>query len=362
MTKKLDGLKVAPYYGCMLLRPAKEMEFDDPEQPDDLRGVPRVARVRRRRFSDEDRMLRRVPGRCATRRLAVACSQNVVVSALKRGADVIVTTCPLCRYNLDRQQKKMAERVQGFRKVPVVYFTQLLGHRARVSTRSHLDFTDNYVDPRPVLVERRGTAFRGGVMEERIGVFVCHCGTNIAGVVDVKRVAEELARLPRRGLLHRLHLHVLRPWPEPGQGRDQGAQADRRHRRRRARRRCTRRRSDGRGTAAGMNPYQVEIANIREQCSWVHQGDKEAATEKAIKIIKTMVEKAQLDEALEPIAVPMTHTGAGGGWRHRGDPGRARHRERGTRGHPGREGRPRSAATWRSCRRRSRRSTARSAS
>jgi heterodisulfide reductase subunit A len=58
--------------------------------------------------------------------------------------------------------------------------------------------------------------------------------------------------------------------------------------------------------AAGMNQYQVEIANIREQCSWVHQGDKEAATEKAIRTIKVMIEKARLDEALEPISVPMT--------------------------------------------------------
>ncbi|MCK4915865.1 MAG: CoB--CoM heterodisulfide reductase iron-sulfur subunit A family protein, partial [Candidatus Eisenbacteria sp.] len=60
------------------------------------------------------------------------------------------------------------------------------------------------------------------------------------------------------------------------------------------------------GMAAGMNQYQVEIANIREQCSWVHQGDKEAATEKAIKTIKIMIEKTRLDEALEPISVPMT--------------------------------------------------------
>jgi heterodisulfide reductase subunit A len=60
------------------------------------------------------------------------------------------------------------------------------------------------------------------------------------------------------------------------------------------------------GMAAGMNQYQVEIANIREQCSWVHQGDKEAATEKAIRTIKVMIEKARLDEALEPISVPMT--------------------------------------------------------
>jgi len=56
--------------------------------------------------------------------------------------------------------------------------------------------------------------------------------------------------------------------------------------------------------SAGLNPYQCEIANIREQCSWVHE-DREVATRKAIRIIKGMVEKAVLDESLEPIAVPV---------------------------------------------------------
>jgi heterodisulfide reductase subunit A len=143
-------------------------------------------------------------------------------------------------------------------------------------------------------------------MEERIGVFVCHCGSNIAGVVDVKRVAEELGKYP--GVAYSTDYTYM--CSDPGQtmvkeaikehnlsGVIVAACSPTLHE-------ATFRRA---GRAAGVNPYQVEIANIREQCSWVHQSDKEAATEKAIKIIKTMVEKARLDEALDPIAVPMTH-------------------------------------------------------
>jgi heterodisulfide reductase subunit B len=150
--KKLEGLKVAPYYGCMLLRPAKEMEFDDPEQPEIFEGFLEALGCDVVDFpmkaeccggfqvvGDED--------------LAVSCSQNVVTSALKRDADMIVTTCPLCRYNLDRHQERMSENVKGFRKVPVVYFTQLLGVALGLD-KEHLDFSDNTVDPVPVLAQR----------------------------------------------------------------------------------------------------------------------------------------------------------------------------------------------------------------
>ena len=142
-------------------------------------------------------------------------------------------------------------------------------------------------------------------MEERIGVFVCHCGTNIAGTVDVKRVAEELAGYP--GVAYSTDYTYM--CSDPGQnlvkdairehdltGVIVAACSPTLHE-------ATFRRA---GMAAGMNQYQVEISNIREQCSWVHQGDKEAATVKAIKTIKVMIEKARLDEALEPISVPMT--------------------------------------------------------
>lgn len=143
-------------------------------------------------------------------------------------------------------------------------------------------------------------------MEHRIGVFVCHCGTNIAGVVDVKRVAEELAKYP--GVAH--STDYLYMCSDPGQGlvrdaiKEHGltgvvvsACSPTLHE-------ATFRRA---GAAADLNQYRVEMANIREHCSWVHRGDKEMATEKAIKIIKTMIEKVKQNEALEPISVPMTH-------------------------------------------------------
>jgi len=142
-------------------------------------------------------------------------------------------------------------------------------------------------------------------MKKRTGVFVCHCGINIAGTVDVEKVAEKLAAHP--GVDHAEDYVYM--CSDPGQKKviesikekklDNIVVA------------CcspTLHESTFRNAAkeAGINEFQCEIANIREQCSWVHQGDKAAATEKAIKTIKIMIEKTRLDEALEPISVPMT--------------------------------------------------------
>jgi len=152
VSKKLEGLKVAPYYGCMLLRPKKEMKFDDPEQPTifeeflETLGCDVVDFPMKIECCGGFQVV-------GDEELAVSCSQNVVVSAIKRDADVIVTTCPLCRYNLDRHQEKMAEQVLGFRKIPVIYFTQLLGIALGID-KEHLDFTDNTVDPTTVLAAK----------------------------------------------------------------------------------------------------------------------------------------------------------------------------------------------------------------
>ncbi|MFC1683511.1 4Fe-4S binding protein, partial [Candidatus Zixiibacteriota bacterium] len=139
---------------------------------------------------------------------------------------------------------------------------------------------------------------------KRIGVFVCHCGINIASTVDVKKVADDLRHYP--GVAYAKDYQYM--CSDPGQKLVQEA--------------IKKEKLDGIIVAAcsptlheltfrrasetsGLNPYQCEIANIREQCSWVHK-DRPAATEKAIRIIKSLVEKVRYDESLEPLSVPVT--------------------------------------------------------
>ncbi len=139
---------------------------------------------------------------------------------------------------------------------------------------------------------------------EKIGVFVCHCGTNIAGTVDVAKVAEELGKVP--GVEFSTHYTYM--CSSAGQKmieetiKEKGLTgvvlcscSPRMHEK--TFRGCAER--------AGLNPFKVEIANIREQDSWVIK-DMGEATEKAIALGKAAIAKTILDTPLTPGETPMT--------------------------------------------------------
>lgn len=152
LRRPLEGLRVAAYYGCLLLRPVAEVGFDDPENPallDELLAAAGAAPV-----SYPHR------GECCGGYLAVrseeaalGASKRVLMAVSAAGADVVVTSCPLCQYNLDRRQAAIARQEAGFRPVPVLYFTQLLG-LALGADGAGYRFDEHYVDPRPLLKER----------------------------------------------------------------------------------------------------------------------------------------------------------------------------------------------------------------
>jgi len=140
---------------------------------------------------------------------------------------------------------------------------------------------------------------------ERIGVFVCHCGLNIAGVVDVKKVVEEISKYP--GVVYATDYMYM--CSDPGQ--ELMRKAIREHNLTAViNANCSpslHERTFRKAAAAeGLNPYRVEIANIREQCSWPHADDKETATRKAIAIVKATIERLRLDMMLTPLSIPLT--------------------------------------------------------
>ena len=144
-----------------------------------------------------------------------------------------------------------------------------------------------------------------GREKARIGVFVCHCGLNIAGVVDVEEITEYAKKLP--GVVYATHYRYM--CADPGQKLIKDAIKEYKLNRvvvaacsprlhEPTFRRCV--------AEAGLNPYLFEMANIREHCSWCHPHEPEKATEKAKDIVKMAVAKARLLEPLKTIRVPVT--------------------------------------------------------
>jgi heterodisulfide reductase subunit A len=131
--------------------------------------------------------------------------------------------------------------------------------------------------------------------EPRIGVFICHCGTNIAGTVDIDEVREFVSGLP--GVVSAQDYKFT--CSEPGQLQIKEA-VEKNRLNRVVVAACSPRMHEITFRKAiaevGLNPYLLQIANIREQCSWVH---KDGNTEKAKALIHAAVQRANLLEALE---------------------------------------------------------------
>jgi heterodisulfide reductase subunit A len=140
----------------------------------------------------------------------------------------------------------------------------------------------------------------------RIGVFVCHCGLNIAGVIDVKAVTEYAKTLPDVVYTKDNRYTCADP------GQEEIRTAVREHRLNRVvvaacsprmheptfRKTCS---------EAGLNPFLFEMANIREFSSWCHPSTPKEATEKAKEIVRMAVAKARLLHPLKEIEVPVTN-------------------------------------------------------
>jgi heterodisulfide reductase subunit A len=139
----------------------------------------------------------------------------------------------------------------------------------------------------------------------RIGVFVCDCGLNIAGTVDTADVARFAAELPGVAAVVRNRYTCA----DPGQKEIQ--KAIREHQLNRVVvasctpkihestfRNCV--------AAVGLNPYLMEMANIREHCAWVHQHDRPAATAKAKDLVRSAVARAAELEPQDERTFPVT--------------------------------------------------------
>jgi heterodisulfide reductase subunit B len=148
----LAGLKIASYYGCLLVRPAEVTGFDDREDPQML-----------------DRLVELMGARTVDWRYKVECcgaslafsrpdiadkmSGDVLQDAKEAGADLVMVACPLCHSNLDLRQGDIEKRLGADLEIPILYFTQVLGLALGASPRA-LGMHKHMINPLPILKKR----------------------------------------------------------------------------------------------------------------------------------------------------------------------------------------------------------------
>lgn len=150
VVRPLGGMRVAAYYGCMVLRPPAEVSYEaNPEAPralDDLLlalGAEPVDYPHR--------------AECCGAYLAVKSQEvtarmvhTILDAAVRAGAEAVITNCPLCQFNLDKQQERLRVVEAGFRPIPIFYFAQLLALGLGRPMDAY-DLHKHKVDPRPLL-------------------------------------------------------------------------------------------------------------------------------------------------------------------------------------------------------------------
>jgi heterodisulfide reductase subunit B len=150
--KPLGGLKVAPYYGCLLLRP-REFSIDDTDDPRVMEDLLEALGAEVVDFSHKTKCCGAYHA-VHMKEVTADLSYRILEQAVEAGADVVATACPLCEFNLGERQTEIMKRYPDFEGIPVVYYTQLMA-LAFDQKEEAIGLEENAPDPRPVL-EKRG--------------------------------------------------------------------------------------------------------------------------------------------------------------------------------------------------------------
>jgi len=148
----LKGMKLMPYYGCMLLRP-REVAIDDAEEPTIMKNLLKAlgADVVDNPFKIE------CCGSYHTiedKKIVSDRAYRITKFAIERGSDGIVLSCPLCRFNLDVRGKEAEKLYNNYKQVPVYYYTQLIAVALGLDPK-YCGFGDHAVDP-VLLLKKKG--------------------------------------------------------------------------------------------------------------------------------------------------------------------------------------------------------------
>lgn len=156
VTKPLYGLRVAPYYGCLIVRPVRDIPFDNPEHPTTLDKLMSAVGAEVVDFP--------LKAQCCgghmtqiRERTALEMIRRLLKNAADYEADAIVTLCPMCQLNLDAYQENVNKEFGTNFKIPILYFTQLIGLAMGIPANK-LGFGKEFVSAKPALEKIRADA------------------------------------------------------------------------------------------------------------------------------------------------------------------------------------------------------------
>ena len=147
--KSLDGLKVASYYGCLLVRKPEVVAFDDPEDPTFMDSLVSAMGAEAVDWPYKTECCGGSLGLTRTD-VVLRLVGDILEMALENGADCIMVACPLCQVNLDLRQAQINRRYKTDYHVPILYFTQLLGLALDLPTKE-LGLEKLTVNPKELL-------------------------------------------------------------------------------------------------------------------------------------------------------------------------------------------------------------------
>jgi heterodisulfide reductase subunit B len=124
--KKLSGLKIACYYGCVLTRPPNVCQFDNVEDPQSMDAIVRTLGATPLEWSFKTECCG-VSMTLTRSDIVLKLSNDILRAAKEAGADAIAVSCPLCQANLDGRQRQIEETYNVRYRIPIIYITQLMG-------------------------------------------------------------------------------------------------------------------------------------------------------------------------------------------------------------------------------------------
>lgn len=124
--QELKNLKVACYYGCLLVRPAEITKFDDAEQPTSMEKLVELTGAKTVDWNSKVECCGAAHS-IARRDIVIDLSKKILDDAKRHGANLMVVACPMCHTNLDMRQTIMKHEFPEYKEFPVLYLTELLG-------------------------------------------------------------------------------------------------------------------------------------------------------------------------------------------------------------------------------------------